>query len=91
MSDSSNRADDPDRAENGTFQKGHKKLGGRSKGKRNIMTAAIKEAVMSLAEEHGRDGQGLGGRIGYLRFLAAKHPGSFSSQLLGKLIPRSGR
>jgi hypothetical protein len=81
MSDSSNDGDDPDRGQNGTFLKGHKKRGGRKAGTPNVMSPTIKEGILLGAEEIGRDGQGTGGRVGYYRFLAAKHPTFFASLL----------
>jgi hypothetical protein len=86
MSDSSNDGDDPDRARNGTFLKGHKKRGGRKAGTPNVLSPTLKEGMLLAAQQSGRDGQGMGGRIGYLRFLAAEHPAFFGRHLLAKLI-----
>jgi hypothetical protein len=85
MTNQSDKPSDPDRAKNGRFQKGHKKRGGRKAGTRNVMTPAFKDAIIQAAEEHGRDGNGLGGFVGYLRFLAVDYPRAFAGLLAKQL------
>lgn len=59
---------------------------GRPKGVLNKTTTALKEAILQAAQEVGSDGQGEGGTVGYLKFLAVESPPSFSS-LLAKVLP----
>jgi hypothetical protein len=58
-----------------------KKTGGRKKGTPNKMTAALKDAILTAAEEALP-----GGKVGYLKWLAKNNSGAFAS-LLGKVLP----
>ena len=68
------------------FYKGHPKWGGRKKGTVNKSTVLLKEAVLMAAQGVGMDGKGKDGLVGYLKFIATKHPSSFTS-LLNKVLP----
>lgn len=69
----------------GSFKPGHKKVGGRKKGTPNRIPAAYKKAVMAAADRVGVDGMGIGGVVGYLRYLARYYPGSYC-KLLCRMI-----
>jgi hypothetical protein len=58
-----------------------KKTGGRKKGTPNKTTAALKDAILTAAEEALP-----GGKVGYLKWLAKNNSGAFAS-LLGKVLP----
>src|SRR5262245_3832837 len=45
-----------------------------------------KDAIITAAAEHGRDGSGKGGLVGYCRLLAKDQPRAFA-QLLGRILP----
>jgi hypothetical protein len=47
------------------FQLGHKKLGGRRKGGRNLTTNRIREAMLAAMELLGEDDKGKNGMIGF--------------------------
>lgn len=68
------------------FYKGHPKWGGRKKGTPNKAPALLKEATLMAAELVGSDGKGKDGLVGYLKFIAQKHPASFTT-LLNKILP----
>lgn len=59
---------------------------GRPKGLANKTTAALKEAILLAAEEHGFDGNGKEGLKGYLKRVAAEDIKAFAG-LLGKVLP----
>lgn len=59
---------------------------GRPKGSLNKTTAALKEAILAAATEHGEDDQGTDGLKGYLRRVAREDVKAFSG-LLGKVLP----
>ena len=59
---------------------------GRKKGVPNKTTTALREAILTAAEQVGADGNGKGGTVGYLKLLAMTDPKAFSS-LLGKVLP----
>ena len=59
---------------------------GRPKGALNKTTAALKEAILSAAEKHGKDGQGEDGLLGYLYKVASEDTKAFSA-LLGRVLP----
>ena len=61
-----------------------KKTGGRTKGTRNKLTLALKEAILQAAENAG----GEEGTVGYLKQQAILNPGPFLG-LLGKLLPKT--
>jgi hypothetical protein len=58
-----------------------KKTGGRKKGTPNKTTAALKDAILTAAEEALP-----GGKVGYLKWLAKGNSSAFAS-LLGKVLP----
>jgi hypothetical protein len=58
-----------------------KKTGGRKKGTPNKTTAALKDAILTAAEEVHP-----GGKVAYLKWLAKNNSGAFAS-LLGKVLP----
>jgi hypothetical protein len=57
------------------------KTGGRKKGTPNKTTAALKDAILTAAEEVNP-----GGKVAYLKWLAKNNSGAFAS-LLGKVLP----
>lgn len=59
---------------------------GRPAGVPNRTTAALKEAILLAAEQHGRDGKGKDGLDGFLGHLARIDVKAFTS-LLSKLLP----
>lgn len=59
---------------------------GRPKGSRNKTTVLLKDAILIAAEQHGLDGEGTDGLIGYCRLLARDQPKAFA-QLLSRVIP----
>lgn len=59
---------------------------GRKPGVPNKTTTALREAILTAAEQVGADGKGKGGTVGYLKLLAMTDPKAFSS-LLGKVLP----
>jgi hypothetical protein len=65
----------------GSFEKGHKKVGGRKRGTPNVMTRERKEALLQAASQAG----GEDGLVGYLKLLALNHPKTFC-RLLGALL-----
>jgi hypothetical protein len=58
-----------------------KKTGGRKMGTPNKTTGALKDAILTAAEEALP-----GGKVGYLKWLAKNNSGAFAS-LLGKVLP----
>jgi hypothetical protein len=70
----------------GRFAKGHKKVGGRKKGVRNVVTRDIREAIVNAAIRHGEDGEGKGGLEGYLFTLAREDKRAFGG-LLRAVMP----
>jgi hypothetical protein len=58
-----------------------KKTGGRKRGTPNKTTAALKDAILTAAEEALP-----GGKVGYLKWLAKNNSSAFAS-LLGKVLP----
>ena len=59
---------------------------GRKPGSVNKTTKALREAILEAAERSGRDRQGKGGLVGYLKRVADDDVKSFSV-LLGKVLP----
>lgn len=57
------------------------KTGGRKKGTPNKTTAALKDAILTAAEDVHP-----GGKVGYLKWLAKSNSSAFAS-LLGKVLP----
>jgi len=86
-----NRGTTPERARDasqrpGTFQKGHRKFGGRKKGTPNVITKDLKIAIVEAAHRLGSDGKGTDGLVGYLMALGAADTRTFAS-LLRALLP----
>jgi len=73
----------------GSFQVGHKKLGGRKHGTPNKRTREYREALIEVANQIGSDGKGKEGLVGYLTVIALYHPAVFVRMLVGAMI-RSG-
>ena len=73
----------------GSFQVGHRKLGGRKRGTPNKRTREYREALIEVANQIGSDGKGKEGLIGYLQVIAIYHPEVFVRMLVGAMI-RSG-
>ncbi len=91
MSDPLTRGSTPARARDasqrpGTFQKGHRKFGGRKKGTPNVITKDLKVAIVEAAHLVGSDGKGKDGLVGYLKALTAGDTRAFCS-LLRALLP----
>lgn len=59
---------------------------GRPKGSPNKTTALLKDAIITAATQHGCDGTGQDGLVGYCRYLAKDQPRAFA-QLLGRVLP----
>lgn len=59
---------------------------GRRVGSANKTTTALKEAILLAAQEHGADGDGKDGLVGYLRRIAAQDIKAMAG-LLGKVLP----
>jgi len=48
-------------------------------GAQNYYTREFKEAIRIAAEQHGADGEGLDGIVGYMRMLASEEKATFAS------------
>jgi hypothetical protein len=75
----------------GKFQKGERRPAnaGRKPGSPNRTTRVVKDAFLEAARRTGDpENGGRGGLVGYLMWIARKHPVPFASQL-GRLIPES--
>jgi hypothetical protein len=59
---------------------------GRKPGSVNKTTKALREAILEAAERSGRDQQGKGGLVGYLKRVADEDLKAFAG-LLGKVLP----
>jgi hypothetical protein len=68
------------------FEKGHEKMGGRTKGTKNKMPTILKEAIMLALHEEGSDGKGKDGVVGALR-RAWKTERREVLKLAAKLLP----
>ena len=77
---------DPPPKKDGRFQPGHVPAVHRKKGTQNKITQDLRKGIVEGAAEHGEDGKGKGGLVGYLEFCARKHPKAYLG-LLGKLLP----
>ncbi|MGQ2185273.1 hypothetical protein ACT4MK_18240 [Bradyrhizobium barranii] len=60
--------------------------GGRPKGAQSKIVRDLKEGLIESAIQHGRDGKGRDGLVGFLVHLAVNHPRTHGS-LLAKLLP----
>lgn len=76
----------PNKARSTSFKDGHKKNGGRPKGRLNKTTAVLKDAVLMAATLVGQDGRGRDGLVGYLKMLAVKERVVYV-RLLEKVLP----
>lgn len=72
-----------ERDTSGKFASGN---GGRPKGSVNKTTAALKDAILMAAAEHGEDDLGTDGLKGYLRKVAREDVKAFAG-LLGRVLP----
>ncbi len=77
-----NRGSSPGRARDasqrsGSFELGHKKLGGRKKGTRNSISPEHKRAILEAAHRVGRDGNGTDGVAGYFSWVATRYRAFF--------------
>lgn len=75
QTDAFNRGSAPDRARAsyqrpGSFEPGHKKLGGRKKGTPNQISASHKQAMREAIHRIGYDGNGKDGGVGYFMWVA---------------------
>ena len=70
----------------GTFQKGHKKVGGRKPQTENKTPRLLKEAILMAAELEGSNQHGKDQLVGFLRRVAREDLKSFCT-LLGRVIP----
>ena len=68
------------------FEKGHPKRAGRKKGVPNRLIREIKEGIVAACEQHGSDGKGAGGLVGYLFLLAGEERPSMA-MLLRAVLP----
>jgi len=74
----------------GSFQVGHRKLGGRKRGTPNKATREYREALIEVANLIGSDGKGKEGLVGYLTVIALYHPAVFVRMLCAALIRPGG-
>ena len=79
-----NRAQ-PYYARPGSFKSGHEKRGGRKRGTPNQISAGYRKAILEAAYQFGNDGNGKDGIVGYLKWVAVRHPAIFCAQL-GNLV-----
>ena len=82
MSDPFTRGSAPGRARDasqrpGSFKPGHKKVGGRTKGTPNRISADFKTAVLAAADRIGMDGKGKDGVVEYFGYLAERYPAAY--------------
>jgi hypothetical protein len=71
----------------GTYGRGNPPPGkGRVPGSANRIGRDLKIAVLTAAANVGRSGSGKGGLVGYLEFLAGRHPKAYAG-LLGRVLP----
>ncbi len=73
----------------GSFQVGHRKLGGRKRGTPNKATREYREALIEVANQVGSDGKGKEGLAGYLTVIAIYKPVVFV-RMLGAMISSGG-
>ena len=77
-----NRGSSPGRARDasqlsGSFEAGHKKLGGRKKGTRNLISPEHKWALLEAAHRVGSDANGKDGVAGYFTWAVKRDPTLF--------------
>ncbi len=90
MSHPFNRGSSPGRAREawertGSFKSGHKKLGGRKKGTRNLISPEQKRVLLEAAHRVGSDGNGEGGAHGYFTWVAKRYPTFFFVDLWARM------
>jgi hypothetical protein len=61
----------------GSFKQGHEKRGGRKRGTPNLLSIDYKKAILEAAYRIGQDGNGKNGVVGYLLWVAERHPQIF--------------
>ncbi len=71
----------------GSFQVGHRKLGGRKRGTPNKATKEYREALIEAANQIGSDGKGKEGLVGYLTVIAIYYPKVFARMLCALVRP----
>ena len=86
-----NRGSSPGRARDasqlsGSFEAGHKKLGGRKKGTRNLISPERKMALLEAAHRVGSDGNGKDGVAGYLFWVAKRDRTLFYVDIWSRLL-----
>jgi hypothetical protein len=72
----------------GKFRPGHRRVGGRKKGRPNLHTRDIRAALLAAGESLGSDGQGTGGLTGFFMEVGRKKPevlGGWISDLLPRV------
>lgn len=69
----------------GTFEHGHRKVGGRTPGTPNAFSADYKKAIIEAAHRIGFDGNGKFGIVGYFIWIAIDHTPTFGF-LLGHVL-----
>jgi hypothetical protein len=74
------------RALNGRFQKGHRKIGGRRKGARNVVSRGVTEAIINALTNIGLDGKGTDGLQGFIE-RAARKDVKHGVMLVARLLP----
>lgn len=70
-----------------TFEAGHKKGGGRTKGTGNVLPRVAKEAILDALEKWGRDAKGKDGLVGYFMKLIEEGKDDLICTLVGKILP----
>ena len=76
----------PDYLRAGDFKRGHKKLGGRKPGTKNLFSTEHKMAILEAAYRVGYDGNGKDGVRGYLTWIGERDPGFFYAKLWVSLL-----
>jgi hypothetical protein len=84
MSKQSENQSNPDRAQNGTFKKGHEKRGGRKMGTPNVKTTVLNTAIL-LGQQVESGAMGRDELRSYLRRIARERPAVYA-KLLGKAL-----
>lgn len=74
----------------GKFKPGHKRLGGRPKGKKNRFTLDIRSALLMAGEQLGADGEGAEGLTGLFKAVGRKDPKMLASWI-ADLVPRDAK
>ena len=70
----------------GSFKPDHEKRGARKRGTPNVISADYKKAILEAAYRIGNDGNGKDSLVGYLSWVALRHPPIFCN-MLGSLLP----